>query len=166
MSGLQICITRSDAEWEESIAILRETYVGGGYSTSERARSFYMRTNLEQHGTLFHAIHNPRMMGVVLLLNETSALRQVSTENEGEFRLLAVSPEARGLGIGRALVTHCVDLERRRGSTSVVICTRPSMIAAQHLYESMGFVRLPKQDFVTDEGSERWVYALALSLGT
>lgn len=64
-----------------------------------------------------------------------------------EVRLLAVSPECRGAGVGRALMNACADRAREAGATGIVLHTMAMMRHARALYESMGFVRAPDLDF-------------------
>jgi ribosomal protein S18 acetylase RimI-like enzyme len=64
-----------------------------------------------------------------------------------ELRLLAVAPEARGHGVGRALVDECVRRARRMGATDLGLHSSHSMRAAIEMYERMGFVRAPEHDF-------------------
>lgn len=64
-----------------------------------------------------------------------------------ELRLLAVSPDVRGRGVGRRLVEECVDRARRSGASDLGLHTSESMRAAIRLYEKMGFVRAPEFDF-------------------
>lgn len=71
-----------------------------------------------------------------------------------ELRLLAVAPEARGLGVGRALLDECVRRARRMGARALGLHTSRSMRAAIALYERTGFVRAPEHDF-QPEGAER-----------
>jgi ribosomal protein S18 acetylase RimI-like enzyme len=70
-----------------------------------------------------------------------------------ELRLLAVAPEARGLGVGRALVEECVRRARRMGALELGLHTSRSMRIAMGMYERMGFVRAPEHDF-QPEGAE------------
>ena len=64
-----------------------------------------------------------------------------------ELRLLAVSPSARGQGVGQALVTACERRARDLGATHLGLHTSMSMRAAISMYERMGFVREPAFDF-------------------
>ena len=70
-----------------------------------------------------------------------------------EVRLLAVAPEARGAGVGRALMDECVRRARLGGSTALGLHTSRSMRTAMRMYERMGFVRAPEHDF-QPEGAE------------
>lgn len=62
------------------------------------------------------------------------------------LRLLAVPPDERGSGVGRALMQWCVDQARADGKSRVVITTMPDMVAMRELTDSMGFVRAPDLD--------------------
>lgn len=64
-----------------------------------------------------------------------------------EIRLLAVAPAARGHGIGAALVKECMQRARQSGAAAVTLHTTDMMQAAMHMYERMGFVRVPGLDF-------------------
>jgi ribosomal protein S18 acetylase RimI-like enzyme len=88
--------------------------------------------------------------------------------HEGDFgqaasmRMLAVAPEAQGRGIGRALVEACIDRARTEGRPGLALHTRPVMTAAQRLYESLGFRRVPELDWAFDPGEWLWAYRLDL----
>jgi GNAT superfamily N-acetyltransferase len=58
------------------------------------------------------------------------------------FRLLAVTPDGRGLGAGRVLVEECIRRARAQGATALVLHTATFMTAAVRLYERLGFVRV------------------------
>lgn len=64
-----------------------------------------------------------------------------------EIRLLAVVPEARGQGIGRALIHECIQRVRATGATLLGLHTTDMMQIAQRMYVGMGFVRTPELDF-------------------
>jgi predicted N-acetyltransferase YhbS len=63
-----------------------------------------------------------------------------------EIRLLAVGPEARGQGIGGALVRECVRRAKASGAAAITLHTTDMMAAAMRLYEAMGFERAPDLD--------------------
>jgi ubiquinone/menaquinone biosynthesis C-methylase UbiE len=64
-----------------------------------------------------------------------------------EVRLLAVLPEARGLGVGLLLMQECIERARRSGSAALTLHTTDMMRAAMRLYARMGFVAAPELDF-------------------
>jgi GNAT superfamily N-acetyltransferase len=62
------------------------------------------------------------------------------------FRALAVDPAARGAGIGRALVEHCIRRAREVEAPVLGIHTIDLLTDAMRLYERLGFVRCPEYD--------------------
>jgi ribosomal protein S18 acetylase RimI-like enzyme len=80
-------------------------------------------------------------------------------------RLLAVAPEARGTGVGRALMGECVRRARAMGATELGLHTSVSMRAAMQLYERMGFVRAPEFDFQPPGAELVEAYRLRLGAG-
>jgi GNAT superfamily N-acetyltransferase len=67
------------------------------------------------------------------------------------LRMLGVDPEARGRGLGRALVQAVIDRCRDAGRRELILRTLPMMEVAAALYRSMGFRRDPDLD-LPDEG--------------
>lgn len=59
-----------------------------------------------------------------------------------ELRKMYVLPEARGAGMGRALLTRCLDAARAMGFARCYIETLSSMRAARRLYERAGFLQI------------------------
>ena len=54
---------------------------------------------------------------------------------------LFVTPDARGQGLGRGLLLEAVSLARTRGASRLKLSTAATNLPAQHLYESLGWVR-------------------------
>ncbi|MGC0420678.1 GNAT family N-acetyltransferase [Embleya sp. AB8] len=91
--------------------------------------------------------HTGEILGTVSFVLPGSAYAEVSREGEGEFRMLAVTPAARGRGIGEALVEACLERARKYHFTAVAISTVWDMRAAHRLYARMGFHRAPERDW-------------------
>jgi ribosomal protein S18 acetylase RimI-like enzyme len=67
--------------------------------------------------------------------------------HRAHIRMLGVTPTAQGRGIGRALMR---DAERRAvaaGKTEMTLHTTQRMGAAQAMYESLGYERMPDEVF-------------------
>lgn len=79
-----------------------------------------------------------------------------------ELRLLAVAPDARGEGVGRALVEECARRARSRGAAELGLHTSASMHVAIRMYERLGFVRAPEHDFHPPGGQVVTAYRLRL----
>jgi ribosomal protein S18 acetylase RimI-like enzyme len=78
--------------------------------------------------------------------------------DEAHLRMLGVSPERRGRGVARRLVTACMALARERGKRRLTLETSPLMIAAQQLYTTMGFT--PTGERHTPDGTVLLGYTL------
>ncbi len=63
------------------------------------------------------------------------------------IRLLAVHPDARGMGVGRVLMDECLRRSRLREATALGLHTTELMAVTRGMYERMGFVRVPEYDF-------------------
>lgn len=60
-----------------------------------------------------------------------------------ELVKLYLLPEARGLGLGKALIENCFRLAKEMGYTQVYLETMPELSMAVSLYERCGFRYLP-----------------------
>jgi len=102
-------------------------------------------------GALIVAEAGGRIVGSVLLYRAGTVIDRPGggslTLASPEVRLLAVAPEARGKGVGVALMRECVARARASGAARLTLHTTEMMQAAVRLYERMGFVRAPEIDF-------------------
>ncbi len=102
------------------------------------------------------------ILGTVTITPAGSPWREIGRDDEGEFRMLAVAPAARGAGVGAALVRLVVDRFRGEGASAVVMSTLEQMRAAHRIYERAGFVREPARDWSPLPGVDLVAYRLDL----
>lgn len=97
------------------------------------------------------AEHDGRRLGCIFL---------VAGEGDiAKLRLLLVEPDARGLGVGRRLVSECVQFARSAHYGRVVLWTQGNLTAARHLYTQAGFQHTasdPHHSFGHDLVGESW----------
>ena len=103
------------------------------------------------------------ILGTVMLQPPPHAGHVVRGPDEAEVRALAVVPEVRGRGVGRALMRAVVDRARDGGMRRLVLCTQTTMHAAQHLYTEAGFRRMPERDWQPVPGFTLLAYGRELS---
>jgi ribosomal protein S18 acetylase RimI-like enzyme len=103
------------------------------------------------------------VLGTVTICPEGSPWREIAADGEGEFRMLAVAPDAQGHGVGERLVGHVLDRFREEGATAVVLSTTSAMTAAHRLYERLGFGRCPERDWSPLPGVDLLAYRLDLA---
>ena len=103
---------------------------------------------------LLVAEHDGRLVGCVSYFPPGSkasypsdAFSERWPDDWGAFRLLAVDPQARGLGVGRRLTDECIDRTREAGAPALGLHTTAPMKIARAMYERMGFERAPEYDF-------------------
>ena len=104
------------------------------------------------------------LLGTVTICPEGSAWREIGQGDEGEFRMLAVAPEAQGRGVGEALTQFCLDRFREVGARAIVLSSTPGMAAAHRIYERLGFVRTPERDWRPYPGTVLIAYRKDLAM--
>ncbi|SHJ28087.1 GNAT family N-acetyltransferase [Aquimarina spongiae] len=75
----------------------------------------------------------------------------ISLENEKNasgFRLLAVDPETRGMGIGKKLILECIQRSEASNFEQIIIHSTKTMHTAWKMHEKLGFKRSEELDFM------------------
>lgn len=116
------------------------------------------------HAELMVAEVDGVLVGSVAYARHGSAYAEITRgPEEAAFRMLAVLPEARGHGAGRALVLACLDRARSAGMRRIVISTETGMQTAQRLYYGLGFRREPERDWSPHPGVDLLCYVVDLA---
>jgi GNAT superfamily N-acetyltransferase len=109
------------------------------------------------------AVEDGQLLGSVTFCPVGSLFREIGGDDEGEFRMLAVRPDARGRGVGRALVELCVRRARELGYAGIRMSTMDRMASAHRVYERLGFTRAPEDDWSPVPGVSLLAYATKLT---
>lgn len=116
-----------------------------------------------ENSTLLVALEDDELLGTVTWCPYGSADAQLAKQpHQGEFRTLSIAPEARGRGIGRALVEACLDRARDAGLTEVLLFSLKEMLPAHRLYDRLGFVRRVDLDWTPEPDVDLWAFSLTL----
>ena len=124
--------------------LLTQVYVTGGFTSPDEAVLLFEPSAVRKRGVLIGARVKKTsvLAGVVIVVPPDSPARRFTGKNEAEMHLLAVKPEHRRYGLGRLLVEEAIDRAKQCGYSIMMLWTQTSMIAAQRLYESTGFVHI------------------------
>jgi len=86
---------------------------------------------IDKGGLIFYAKYNNEIVGTASLLKVT--------DSEYELGKMAVTSSAQGLGIGKALMDHCLDVAKHMGLKTVILYSNRSLGPAIHIYRKYGF---------------------------
>ena len=125
-----------DKTYEALAAKILSEFVGRNDAVNERAWI------VESHGAI---------LGSVYLMKEDA--------ETARLRLLYVEPQARGLGLGKKLVSECTAFARGSGCQRIVLWTQSTLTAARKLYVNEGYELIkqePHHSFGKDLVGETW----------
>jgi ribosomal protein S18 acetylase RimI-like enzyme len=166
---LQDCVEVRDARPEEfgPVGDLRvAAYRADGFLSAGSGYAPVLRAlGADGSGEVLVAVDGNRVLGTVTLMPWPHG-NVVRGTDEAEIRALAVAKDARGLGIGRALVAAVTHRATEHGVRHLLLLTHPDMRAAQRLYAEAGFCRLPDRDWRPGEGATLLAFGMTLSSGT
>ena len=98
---------------------------------------------LDGGGHLFLAVENDMIIGSAALVNEHDGLYELAK--------MAVDPAARGKGIGKTLIEHCLQKAKDIQAKKILLYSNSQLTTAISMYEKYGFKHIPVIDspFVT-----------------
>ncbi|MEC3915185.1 GNAT family N-acetyltransferase [Nocardia sp. CDC160] len=141
-----------------------EVYVGEGHVNpqSPYVAELADTATRAESAEILVAVRGDEVLGSLTMARPGTPYADIARDGEFEFRMLAVSKRARGLGIGTALLEKVIDTARVEGFEAVVLTTMPTMQDARRMYDRLGFVHVPGRDWRTMAGLPLTVMRLAL----
>jgi GNAT superfamily N-acetyltransferase len=85
--------------------------------------------------------------GVTYVPGPESPSAEFDRADAAGIRMLAVAADARGRGVGEALVRACIDRARTAGKGRLVLYSTDRMTTAHRIYQRLGFTRDPALDW-------------------
>ena len=132
----------TEAAYEEFLEGPDDYYRAALRDAATRDREAELWVAVDDDGTV---------LGSVTSCPPGSAWRELSVDGEGEFRMLAVSPAARGRGVGEALVRRCEERAATAGAERMWLTTIDDMTHAQRIYRRLGYRHVPARDWRPEE---------------
>lgn len=126
----------------------------------ERVRDVARR---DAEAEVWVAVDGETLLGCVTSCPPGSPWHELADDHEGEFRMLAVHPEARGRGVGTALARLCEERARAQGATAMVLSSLREMTEAHRIYEALGYARAPDRDWSPVPGVQLIAYSKELT---
>ena len=144
-------------EYDDVAGLTVSTYVGDGLVSPDDSYVERLADVAGRAGEtdLLVAVRGTEVVGSVALALAGGPYAEDAGPDDAVFRMLAVDPAARGLGIGEALVRACLQRAAAAGRQRMCISTQPDMLAAHRLYRRLGFTRRA-QDWEPLPGVRLW----------
>lgn len=140
-------------------------YLADGFlSPDSRYASRLRELGSDGAGPVLVAADHGEIAGTVMLQTWPNGGELLRGPDEAEIRALAVRPEARGRGVGRALVIAVIERAAVLGIRHLLLLTQPEMKTAHRIYDEAGFARLPDRDISPEPGVNLLAYGLDLDV--
>lgn len=100
-----------------------------------------------------------KIIGMSFLVPSGEA-SELFDESWCSIRFVSVDPDYTGKGIGKKLTENCIEAAKFNGEKIIALHTSEMMLAARHIYESLGFEIL--KEIEPRLGKRYWIYLLSL----
>ena len=152
-------------EYAEIGEIRVNAYLADGFlSPDSRYAPRLRELGSDGAGPVLVATDDSVIVGTVMLQTWPNGGELLRGPDEAEIRALAVRPEARGRGVGRALVRAVIERAASLGVRHLLLLTQQEMKTAHRIYEEAGFIRLPDRDLSPEPGVYLLSYGLDLGV--
>ena len=142
------CIIRpaTEADLDAIMAIEHECFPEDAWSRDN------MHFELLAHHTEYLvAVRDEQVIGY-------AGLSKVPASDQGDIQTIAVSPIARGLGLGRALMDALIAAARRLHAHEIFLEVRADNPVAQSLYFALGFEHIDtRKNYYQPAGIDAWM---------
>ncbi len=163
MEDIEVRPVRAD-ELAEVGRLTAQVYVGEGFLGTEDdyVGQLADAARRGREAEVWVAVAGGRLLGSVTFCPVGSTFREIARPDEGEFRMLVVSPSARGRGVGQELVETCLRRARELGYAGIRMSSMDQMTSAHRIYERLGFTRAPDDDWSPVPGVTLLAFAARL----
>jgi [ribosomal protein S18]-alanine N-acetyltransferase len=122
------------------------------FTTDHLSARQYRRHIGSDSALVLAAVNATRLLGkAVVFFRRSSPIARLYS--------IAVADDARGLGLGKALLAAAENHARRRGSREMRLEVRKGNRAAIRLYERLGYRRFGSYPRFYEDGADAWRYA-------
>ena len=130
--------------------LLVNAYVVGGHLSAESPYTHELSNVGSRMEYTWVAEVDGEIVGTICLCPPDGASPAAlcrESENEYEFRFLAISPDAWGGGVGQALVAECESQAITSGAKRMVISVVDLNVRGLNFYALQGYTRMPERDW-------------------
>lgn len=100
---------------------------------------------IDKGGFVFFAKNADEIVGTASLIKKTDQVFELGK--------MAVAKSARGLGIGKVLMEHCLELARQKQIETLILYSNTKLEPAIHLYRKYGFEEIELEPGVYERGN-------------
>ena len=96
----------------------------------------YFEQIVQSENTILIVAEKDKIIGSLTLI-----INQIPTAKKAWIEDVVVDKNSRGQGIGKKLIEFAIELAREKGISKIDLTSRPERIAANELYQKLGFKR-------------------------